>query len=31
MVKRFDHVTFVVSDVGGATAFFALLGFTEDK
>ena len=31
MVKRFDHVTFVVSDVAKAKAFFALLGFAEDK
>jgi catechol 2,3-dioxygenase-like lactoylglutathione lyase family enzyme len=31
MVKHFDHVTFVVADVARAAAFFALLGFVEDK
>src|SRR5262245_51728248 len=31
MVKHFDHVTFVVQDVAKAKAFFALLGFAEDK
>jgi catechol 2,3-dioxygenase-like lactoylglutathione lyase family enzyme len=31
MVRHFDHVTFVVADVARAAAFFALLGFVEDK
>jgi catechol 2,3-dioxygenase-like lactoylglutathione lyase family enzyme len=31
MVRHFDHVTFVVADVARAAAFFALLGFIEDK
>jgi catechol 2,3-dioxygenase-like lactoylglutathione lyase family enzyme len=31
MVKHFDHVTVVVRDVEQAKAFFALLGFEEDK
>lgn len=31
MVTHFDHVTIVVSDVGKATAFFALLGFVEQQ
>lgn len=31
MVKRFDHVTFVVRDVEEAKHFFGLLGFKEDK
>jgi catechol 2,3-dioxygenase-like lactoylglutathione lyase family enzyme len=31
MVKHFDHVTFVVEDIARAKAFFALLGFVEDK
>ena len=31
MVKRFDHVTIVVRDLDKAKAFFALLGFKEDK
>jgi catechol 2,3-dioxygenase-like lactoylglutathione lyase family enzyme len=31
MVTHFDHVTLVVSDVVKAKAFFALLGFTEQR
>ena len=31
MIRQFDHVTFVVDDVGGAKRFFALLGFVEAK
>jgi catechol 2,3-dioxygenase-like lactoylglutathione lyase family enzyme len=31
MVKHFDHVTIVVSDVEAARRFFALLGFEEDE
>lgn len=31
MVKRFDHITFVVRDVDGAKRFFALLGFRETQ
>jgi len=31
MVKHFDHVTVAVRDVDQAKAFFALLGFKEDK
>ena len=31
MVTHFDHVTIVVRDVGGAKAFFALLGFMEQQ
>ena len=31
MVTHFDHVTIVVSDVGSASAFFALLGFVEQR
>ena len=30
MVKRFDHVTFVVQDMEEATRFFGLLGFQVD-
>lgn len=29
MLKRFDHVTFVVSDAAAAKEFFAVLGFEE--
>jgi len=29
MIKKFDHVTIVVSDLDAARRFFALLGFTE--
>jgi catechol 2,3-dioxygenase-like lactoylglutathione lyase family enzyme len=31
MVTHFDHVTIVVTDVGKAKAFFALLGFVEQQ
>ena len=31
MVKHFDHVTVVVRDVEKAKAFFALLGFEQDR
>jgi catechol 2,3-dioxygenase-like lactoylglutathione lyase family enzyme len=31
MVTHFDHVTIAVSDIGKAKAFFALLGFVEEK
>ena len=31
MVTHFDHVTIVVRDVGGAKAFFALLGSMEQQ
>jgi catechol 2,3-dioxygenase-like lactoylglutathione lyase family enzyme len=31
MVKHFDHLTIVVRDVERAKAFFAVLGFVEDK
>jgi catechol 2,3-dioxygenase-like lactoylglutathione lyase family enzyme len=31
MITHFDHVTIAVSDVGKAKAFFALLGFVEEK
>jgi catechol 2,3-dioxygenase-like lactoylglutathione lyase family enzyme len=31
MIKRFDHVTIVVTDVEAAKRFFALLGFEEEK
>jgi hypothetical protein len=31
VVTHFDHVTIVVRDVGGAKAFFALLGFMEQQ
>ena len=31
MVTHFDHLTIVVSDVGKASAFFALLGFVEQQ
>ena len=31
MILHIDHVTVVVRDVGKATAFFALLGFVEEK
>jgi catechol 2,3-dioxygenase-like lactoylglutathione lyase family enzyme len=31
MITHFDHVTIAVSDVGKAKAFFALLGFVEQK
>ena len=31
MIKHFDHVTVVVSDVEAAKQFFGLLGFNEDK
>jgi catechol 2,3-dioxygenase-like lactoylglutathione lyase family enzyme len=31
MVKRFDHITFVVRDVEAAKRFFALLGFRETQ
>ena len=31
MVTRFDHVTIAVRDLDRAKAFFALLGFVEDK
>jgi catechol 2,3-dioxygenase-like lactoylglutathione lyase family enzyme len=31
MILHIDHVTVVVRDVGRAKAFFALLGFAEDK
>jgi catechol 2,3-dioxygenase-like lactoylglutathione lyase family enzyme len=31
MLKHFDHVTIVVTDVDAATRFFALLGFEKDK
>jgi catechol 2,3-dioxygenase-like lactoylglutathione lyase family enzyme len=31
MVKRFDHVTFVVRDVEAAKRFFGLLGFRETQ
>lgn len=30
MIKRFDHVTFVVRDLEAAKHFFGLLGFQED-
>jgi len=31
MIKRFDHVTVAVEDLDRATAFFALLGFAEER
>jgi catechol 2,3-dioxygenase-like lactoylglutathione lyase family enzyme len=31
MVKQFDHITLVVRDIAKAKAFFALLGFEEDR
>ena len=31
MIKRFDHITIVVSDVESARQFFGLLGFEQDK
>jgi catechol 2,3-dioxygenase-like lactoylglutathione lyase family enzyme len=31
MVKRFDHITFVVRDVEAAKRFFGLLGFRETQ
>ena len=31
MIKHFDHVTIVVTDVESAKRFFGLLGFEEDK
>ncbi len=31
MIRHFDHVTVSVRDLERARAFFALLGFTEDK
>jgi catechol 2,3-dioxygenase-like lactoylglutathione lyase family enzyme len=31
MVKRFDHVTFVVRDIEAAKRFFGLLGFRETR
>tara|TARA_R110001592_G_scaffold336960_1_gene622821 strand:- start:95485 stop:95964 length:480 start_codon:yes stop_codon:yes gene_type:complete len=31
MIKNFDHVTIVVTDVDRAKEFFQLLGFEEDK
>jgi catechol 2,3-dioxygenase-like lactoylglutathione lyase family enzyme len=31
MLKHFDHVTVVVTDVDAAIRFFALLGFEKDK
>lgn len=31
MIRQFDHVTIVVSDVEKAKQFFGLLGFKEDK
>ncbi len=31
MIRHFDHVTIAVRDLARAKAFFALLGFEEDK
>ena len=31
MIRHFDHITFVVSDVPAARRFFELLGFVEEK
>jgi catechol 2,3-dioxygenase-like lactoylglutathione lyase family enzyme len=31
MIKNFDHVTIVVTDVEAAMRFFSLLGFNEEK
>jgi catechol 2,3-dioxygenase-like lactoylglutathione lyase family enzyme len=31
MIKHFDHITVVISDVEAAKHFFGLLGFKEDK
>lgn len=31
MIRHFDHVTIAVHDLARARAFFALLGFKEDK
>lgn len=31
MLTHFDHVTIVVRDVASAKAFFALLGFAEER
>ena len=30
MIKRFDHLTIVVTDIAAAKRFFGLLGFRED-
>jgi catechol 2,3-dioxygenase-like lactoylglutathione lyase family enzyme len=31
VIRNFDHVTVVVRDIEAATAFFALLGFVEER